>query len=149
MLGRDRFSTPAVEPVGSRTHDTPGPRTYVVVCRGPHCRERGSRPLRERLQALLRGREDVRLVGYNCFGACEQGPNVVFFPEGEWFGALTEPSAAERVVRHATSGAPLDATHLELAEEERRGHLRNIAELIETLERDRVTRRRRAWWWPF
>jgi hypothetical protein len=36
---------------------------------------------------------------------------------------------------------------LTLPEDERRQHLANIAELVDTLERDRS--RRRRWWWPF
>jgi hypothetical protein len=36
---------------------------------------------------------------------------------------------------------------LELPATERAEHLRNIAELVTTLERDRA--RPRRWWWPF
>jgi (2Fe-2S) ferredoxin len=120
---------------------------YVVVCRGPHCRERGALPLRKRLVELLRGEPSTRLVGYQCFGQCDFGPNVAFFPEGEWFGGLIAGTAAERVVEHATLGQPLDAIPLTLPEPERSEHLRNIGELVSTLERDRL--RGRRWWWPF
>ncbi len=147
MTGKYISNSPErIEPMPDRLHDT---LSYVVVCRGPHCRERGSRPLRDRLWALLHGREDVRLVGYNCFGACEHGPNVAFFPEGEWFGGLAGPGDAERVVAHATGDARLESGRLELPAEERGGHLRNIAELIATIERDRARKGRRHRWWPF
>jgi (2Fe-2S) ferredoxin len=133
---------------------------YVVVCRGPHCRERGSLPLRQRLVRLLRDHPDARLIGYACFGQCEQGPNVAFYPEGTWFGRLDQPDAAERVVEHATRRRPLEAAPLRLPEAERGEHLRNIAELVALHERERAgaavaTSRspggaagaRR--WWPF
>jgi (2Fe-2S) ferredoxin len=119
---------------------------YIVVCRGPNCRERGGLPLRRRLVDLLRGQSSTRLIGYACFGQCDHGPNVAFYPEGAWYGGLDAPDAAEQVIQHAASGDRLQ-TRLALPESERTQHLRNIAELIGTLERDQ--RRPRRWWWPF
>src|SRR5690242_14850736 len=107
--------------------------TYVVVCRGPNCRERGGLRLRKRLLELLKGDSSPRLVGYNCFGQCDFGPNVAFYPEGTWFGGLNGAGDAEQVVDHARHGQPLRATALELPETDRREHLRNFAELVETL----------------
>jgi (2Fe-2S) ferredoxin len=123
------------------------PAAYVVVCRGPHCREKGSLPLRKRLVRLLEHQPGARLVGYACFGQCEEGPNVAFLPEAEWYGGLSSADAAERVVRHALHAEPLGTAPLCLPADERSEHLRNISELIAVLERDR--RPRRHWWWPF
>lgn len=119
---------------------------YVVVCRGPNCRARGAMPLRGRLVKLLKDDPRVHLLGYACFGQCDRGPNVAFYPPGEWFGGLSAPDAAERVVQHAREGAPLP-TPLDLPERERLEHLCNIEDLIRTHERDRDRPRRR--WWPF
>jgi (2Fe-2S) ferredoxin len=96
---------------------------------------------------LLKGHADVKLVGYSCFGQCECGPNVAFFPEATWYGGLRDPDAAERVARHAEGLQPLDQPPLELPDHERREHTRNIVELIATVERDAT--RPRHWWWPF
>jgi (2Fe-2S) ferredoxin len=104
-------------------------------------------PLRKRLVALLRGEPAARLLGYACFGQCDFGPNVAFYPEGTWYGGLNGAEAPERVVRHATEGQSLGVTPLSLPEPERSEHLHNIAELVGTLERDRL--RTRRWWWPF
>lgn len=123
------------------------PVCYVVVCRGPHCRERGSLPLRQRLVELLRREPTARLVGYACFGQCDFGPNVAFYPPGTWYGGLNSSDAAERVVRHAAGIESLDATPLVLPPSERSEHLNNIADLVGMLERDRL--RPRRWWWPF
>jgi (2Fe-2S) ferredoxin len=120
---------------------------YVVVCRGPNCRARGAMGLRKRLVKILRNDADVHLLGYSCFGQCDLGPNVAFYPEGVWYGHLVRPDDAERVVRHAACGEPLVDTPLILPEDERAEHLRNISELVRTLERDRA--RGRHWWWPF
>jgi len=118
--------------------------TYVVVCRGPHCRERGALPLRRRLVELVRHQPETDLLGYSCFGQCEEGPNVAFYPEAAFYGALHD---AESVVRHATGVERLNQPPLALPEDERREHLRNITELVSILGRDRA--RPRRWWWPF
>jgi len=122
---------------------------YIVVCRGPNCRERGGLPLRKRLAELLRREPSAHLVGYACFGQCDYGPNVIFYPENAWYGGLASEDAAERVVRHATGETRLDAPALEPTDAERREHLANIADLVATLERDRARRQSRPWWWPF
>ena len=121
--------------------------TYVVVCRGPHCRERGALPLRRRLVELVRGDSEVQLLGYSCFGQCEDGPNVAFYPEAAFYGGLQTATDAERVVRHATGLERLRQLPLSLPADERREHLRNITELVSMSERDRA--RPRRWWWPF
>jgi (2Fe-2S) ferredoxin len=123
------------------------PGCFVVVCRGPNCRERGGLALRKRLVELLRHQSSAQMVGYACFGRCDFGPNVAFFPEAEWYGGLSDADAAERVVRHATDGAAMNAAPLELPTAERDEHLKNIRELIDMLARDRA--RIRHWWWPF
>jgi (2Fe-2S) ferredoxin len=129
--------------------DMASAHTYVVVCRGPNCRERGALPLRQKLGELLRGDQSTRVLGYSCFGQCDFGPNVAFYPEGAWYGGLIDRDAAERIVRHATGLQPLGALPLRLPESERREHLANIVELVTTTERDLARRRSRPWWWPF
>jgi (2Fe-2S) ferredoxin len=120
---------------------------YVVVCRGPNCRAHGALPLRKRLVALLKHNQSVGLLGYACFGQCDFGPNVAFYPEGSFYGHMSRPDDADRVVRHATGQAPLSDPPLNPPEAERAEHLGNIAELVRTLEEDRA--RHRRWWWPF
>ena len=104
-------------------------------------------PLRRRLAHLLRGDPSVHLLGYACFGQCDYGPNVLFYPSGEWYGGLSGREDADRVVAHAKDGKPLEAVWLELPEDERIEHLRNVGELVRTVEADRA--RPRRWWWPF
>jgi (2Fe-2S) ferredoxin len=104
-------------------------------------------PLRKRLVKLFKHDSGVHLLGYSCFGQCDEGPNVAFFPPGEWYGALSAPDDAERVVRHAHGIEPLSQKPLRLPPAEEEAHVRNIVELIKTFERDRD--RPRRWWWPF
>ncbi len=89
----------------------------------------------------------MQVLGYACFGQCDDGPNVAFYPEGAVYGHLDRPDDAERVLRHASGQAALSDVALTLPERERTEHLGNIAELVRTLERDRD--RPRRWWWPF
>jgi (2Fe-2S) ferredoxin len=123
--------------------------SYVIVCRGPSCRERGGLPLRSRLVTLLRSEVRARVIGYACFGQCDDGPNVAFYPEGTWYGRLCEPDSAEQVVAHAIGQARLAAAPLQLPDPDRREHLRNIAELVSLNERGRAAAATRRWWWPF
>jgi (2Fe-2S) ferredoxin len=120
--------------------------SYIVVCRGPNCRERGGMGLRKRLVELLKGETRARLVGYACFGQCDFGPNVAFFPEGAWYGGLVAAGDAEHLVEHATCGQPIVASPLVVPEPDRSEHLKNIADLVSTVERDRA--RPHRWWWP-
>jgi (2Fe-2S) ferredoxin len=121
--------------------------TYVIVCRGPHCRERGALLLRRRLVELVRNEPEVHLLGYACFGQCDDGPNVAFYPDGVFYGGLHARADAERVLRHAAGVEHLNQVQLNLPEDEHREHLRNITELVSMSERDRA--RPRRWWWPF
>jgi (2Fe-2S) ferredoxin len=107
-------------------------------------------PLRRKLVKLLKDDPDIRLLGYSCFGQCDFGPNVAIYPPGTWYGGLSAPDDAERVVCHARSGlsTPL-GEQLCLPADERELHLRNISELVRTHERDRARRPRSHWWWPF
>ncbi len=89
----------------------------------------------------------MHLLGYSCFGQCDYGPNVLFYPAGEWYGGLSRKDDAERVVAYARSGEKLEAQRLVLPEPERTEHRRNVEELVRTLEADRA--RPRRWWWPF
>ena len=98
---------------------------------------------------LFKGETAAQLVGYACFGQCDFGPNVLFFPDGEFYGGLSGGDAAERILAHAVGVPSLDGQPLGLPEDERRLHLANIAELVDTLERDRARGRGRRWWWPF
>jgi len=134
----ERYSSIVVQAVST---------SYIVVCRGPNCRERGGLGLRKQLSALLKSDQRASLVGYNCFGQCDFGPNLAFYPEGVWYGGLINADDAERAVQHATCGTPMRAAPLELPSLERAEHLQNIADLVGTIERDRT--RRHPWWWPF
>ncbi len=56
------------------------------------CDPEGSEALRERFKAELKKRNLGPLVRANkagCLDQCEQGPSVVIYPEGIWYGGVT------------------------------------------------------------
>ena len=57
----------------------------------PSCAGRGSEALAELLERGLAERglaEQVEVERFYCFGQCEHGPNVRFYPGGTWFSEI-------------------------------------------------------------
>src|SRR5215210_8196785 len=79
---------------------------YVLVCQNVDCLARGAGQLIEQLQTRLAdcGTCDVR--PYMCFGACQDGPNIVLYPERVWYAGVKE-SDVEAIAQHAQGGQPV------------------------------------------
>jgi len=72
----------------------------VYVCEGGDCSEKGSVELYEELKAALvekdpQGRN--RLRKYPCFGGCNEGINVVVFPDKCFYSRVTQADLPELV----------------------------------------------------
>jgi (2Fe-2S) ferredoxin len=76
----------------------------------PACGPRGGAALFAEIQRLLieRGATDVLVTPTGCLGPCFDGANAVVYPEGVWYGDLTEADAAG-IVEHLISGTPYAA----------------------------------------
>ena len=62
------------------------------------CQERGGVPLRAHLKAALKKRGLQGMVRANaagCLDQCERGATVVVYPEGVWYGGVTEADVEE------------------------------------------------------
>ncbi len=73
------------------------------------CEKRGGRESLKELKRALReseqrGRTMVSKV--DCFDQCDDGPVMVVYPEGVWYGEVDERAAREIAVRHVGEGRP-------------------------------------------
>jgi (2Fe-2S) ferredoxin len=51
---------------------------------------------------------DIMVTGTFCMGPCQQGPTVVVYPEGIWYGGVTAGDVSEIVQQHLQQGAPVE-----------------------------------------
>lgn len=51
---------------------------------------------------------EVMITNTGCFGICEKGPIAVVYPEGIWYGNLTEEDVEKIVEQHIISGVPVE-----------------------------------------
>ena len=86
-------------------------QTLILVCTnlkeaGKECcggRGRGSAVLVDTLKAAVEARGlkgIVRVSRTGCLGKCEFGPNIMVFPEGRWFSAVTEEDLTALIERY-------------------------------------------------
>ena len=57
--------------------------------------------MEQRVEA--KGLEDVEVRSYMCFGACQEGPNVVLYPEKSWYAGVKIEDLDE-IVEHIAGG---------------------------------------------
>jgi len=50
---------------------------------------------------------EVMINNTGCFGICDKGPVAVIYPEGIWYGGLTEEAAERIVEEHLVNGQPV------------------------------------------
>ena len=58
--------------------------------------------MRETQERGLTG--EVMITNTGCFGICNQGPIVVVYPEGTWYGGVTPDDVEEIVESHFEKG---------------------------------------------
>lgn len=51
---------------------------------------------------------DVMVTNTGCFGICDKGPIAVVYPEGIWYGRLTEEDLKMIVEEHLVKGQPVE-----------------------------------------
>jgi (2Fe-2S) ferredoxin len=82
---------------------------HVLVCEHKDCEKRGGRDAYKSLKGALKEaglRERVMVSRVGCFDQCDDGPVVVVYPEGVWYGRVDERGAAEIVARQVAEGRP-------------------------------------------
>lgn len=88
--------------------DNAGCRDRLVhVCVNVDCKIRGSQEIAERLRDLVHELNlELEINDYICFGACEQGPNLLIEHKRAFYSAVTLDHA-EALLRHAEDGPPV------------------------------------------
>jgi len=74
------------------------------------CLPKGAEPLLKALKAAANARglgRTVRVQKSGCLDNCEQGCSIVVYPEGVWYGHVTEADVPE-IVEHLAGGAPVE-----------------------------------------
>lgn len=65
-------------------------KQICLVCQNVDCKSRGSEQLMKEMerQVAEKGLTDVEVRSYICFGACQDGPNIVLYPEKSWYAGV-------------------------------------------------------------
>lgn len=65
-------------------------KQICLVCQNVDCKNRGSEQLMKELEKQVAEKRlsDVEVRAYICFGACQDGPNIVLYPEKSWYAAV-------------------------------------------------------------
>ncbi len=100
---------------------------HVFVCenrRDPSdprgsCGAKGSEAIRAAFKDELRRRGlkgAVRANAAGCLDACADGPTVVVYPEGVWYGHVRPEDVPEIVESHLVNGVPVERLRLHALE---------------------------------
>jgi (2Fe-2S) ferredoxin len=81
--------------------------SYVLVCQNEDCKQRGSAELLERLNEKLKGKGDVEVKPYMCFGGCQSGPNIVLYPQKVWYSGVKREDTDD-IAAHAQGGVEVE-----------------------------------------
>lgn len=93
-------------------------RHHVFVCenrRAPDdprgcCAAKGSEAIRAAFKEEIARRglkREIRANSAGCLDACADGPTVVVYPEGVWYGHVRVEDVPEIVERHLVHGEPV------------------------------------------
>jgi len=78
-------------------------RRHVLVCEHKDCLKRGGKESLKELKQALRdagARERVLITEVDCLDQCDDGPVMVVYPEGVWYGGVDAAGAREIAEKH-------------------------------------------------
>jgi len=92
-------------------------KTLIFICQNTDCKSRGGEEIMVRLQEAFADNEGLEVCPYMCFGTCHNAPNIVIYPERQWYSdvrvsdvpeiveALQQGSRVERICDQIDEGA--------------------------------------------
>ena len=92
-------------------------RLHVFVCDQqkpegvPCCSARGSGQVVDALRREIHARgleNEIQITTCGSLGLCENGPNIVVYPEGVWYSGVMPEDVAEIVQSHFQAGIPVE-----------------------------------------
>jgi (2Fe-2S) ferredoxin len=100
------------------------PKLHLFVCQNerpeagrPSCGARGAAEVLSALQRELGAASDlwgqVAVTPCGCLGPCFDGPAMVVYPDGVWYGGVTPGDVPELVARHLRRGEVVERLRLE------------------------------------
>lgn len=80
-------------------------KQICLVCQNVDCKSRGSDQIMGELEKHVsdRGLADVEVRPYMCFGACQEGPNIVLYPEKSWYAGVKKEDLKD-ILDHLAGG---------------------------------------------
>lgn len=79
-----------------------------LVCHNIDCKSRGSVEIGEEIaHRLAESGSSVQIKPYLCFGACQEGPNIVIYPQGIWYMGCKQEDAAP-IAEHILGGPAVE-----------------------------------------
>ncbi|MBF0188149.1 MAG: (2Fe-2S) ferredoxin domain-containing protein [Magnetococcales bacterium] len=95
------------------------PERHVFVCMNSRppghpkgsCQTQGAGPVIEAFAGEMEKRGlwgRVALTTTGCMGPCDQGPTVVVYPEGVWYGKVKPEDVGEIFDQHLEAGNPVE-----------------------------------------
>ena len=80
-------------------------KKVCLVCQNVDCKSRGSEAIMQELQKKVndQGLNDWEVKPYMCFGACQEGPNIVLYPEKSWYAGVKREDVDE-IAGHLAGG---------------------------------------------
>ena len=95
------------------------PKYHVFICTSCRlggtqngvCAKKGSPDLLLTLMQEVEDRDltaDVMISNTGCFGICQNGPVMVVYPEGTWYGSLDEDAIIAIAEQHLENGTPVE-----------------------------------------
>lgn len=82
-------------------------RSHILVCQDPDCVHRGSKEILAALNNELSAQDltgEVQVLETSRIGACDQGPEIMVYPEGAHYGNLTADDIPYIVEEHLLKG---------------------------------------------
>ena len=79
----------------------------MLVCAHKHCIKQGGRETGRELKRALKELGPARramITAVDCLDQCGDGPIVVIYPEGVWYGDVDEDAAREIAAEHVGGG---------------------------------------------